>query len=104
MKNSEIKSKLRAVLKAAIWDGLIFAAFTAFGMIFSQAVYLLGGIPETQIEIFLTGKMSLNPFSGSLFLYIFCCTVINSLLGMLVCAFFAFIWQLRTGNNREIKN
>src|SRR5712671_5845370 len=32
MKNPETKTKLRAVLKAAIWGGLIFAALTAFAM------------------------------------------------------------------------
>jgi len=104
MKSPDTKTKLRAVLKAAIVGGLIFAILTVVAMlgapIFGGFPYLLAGIPETQLEIFLTGKMLLNSFNGSFFLYVSCCMIVNGVLGALVCAVFAFLRQLMK-DNRE---
>lgn len=96
MKKSESKLNLQTLLKPAIFGGLIFAAITVFGMAgcvifrgdFFGGLYFWAVVPQTQLEILLTGKMSLNPFNGSVFWLIFCCTVINGVLGVFFGIFF----------------
>ena len=99
MKNPDTRKPPYVVLKVAIWGGMIFAALTAFGMVFSQFIYLLAGIPKTQLEIFLTGKMSVY---GSVYLHIFLCMVVNGLIGALICAALAaFMQSFKEGKHEK---
>ena len=111
MKNPETKTKLRAVLKAAVYGVLIFAAFTVFAMCgcvifrgdFFGGLYFWVSVPGDLLWHFFVGPMSANPFN-SLFLYVSYCVIVNGLIGVLVCAVFAFLWQFRARDNRENKN
>jgi hypothetical protein len=89
MKNAESK-RLRALIKAAIRGGLIFAALTAFAMCcypFSGvSLYLLATIPGDLVYSSLIGPMSTTPF-GSFYLYVSYCLIVNSLFGAVLGLF-----------------
>jgi hypothetical protein len=93
MKNPETKSKLRAVLKAAIGGGLIFAALTAFAICgctffrgnFFGGLYFWACVPPDFIYQLFIGLESTNPFDSS-FLYGSFCVITNSLIGVFIFA------------------
>jgi hypothetical protein len=108
MKNPETKTKLRAILKAAIWGGLIFATFTAFSIISGD---FLGGPLFSFLDFYIfvpgdlfyqcfIGHMSTNPFDSS-FLYDSYCVAVNSLIGVLIFTIVAIFRQFFKENNHE---
>jgi len=107
MKGPHVKTTSRAVIKAAAWGAIVFAAVTVLAALFSHLndTGLLVAAVVLFIPIALFERLGLDHTSLSHFILMLSgipfCGLVNAVVGAFIFALVVFLWRLFPGSSRQ---